>query len=259
MSTFYNLLKELANLVGDTRQGTATGGSTSTLVDTNLIESDGIYNGGTLFIDLGTPAMPRITTWTQGTYTFAFPTLAVGPSVGIQYTAITNRYPLDVLKKAINQALAECGRMMNVDETITIVADQERYTIPTTASHDIRRIELGTENEGNWKIHYHWRIEGGEIRFLANAPSDTSQKCRLHYVVDHASLSALADALDEQIDRRLLLMLAAKYAYLWRNIKSKRDEVDGMTMLNYFLAQEQRAREHTTTKLLNRDPILASY
>lgn len=259
MTTFYDLIKELANLIGDTRQGAATGGSVTTLVDTTLIESDGVYNGGTLFIELSPPVTPRITTWTQSTYTFAFPTLAAGPSSGTPYTVVSHKYPLDVLKKAVNQALAEVGSIMDVDETLTIVADQERYTIPATASNDIRRVELGTVNEGEWDIHYYWKVEGGQLRFLAYAPSDTSQTVRLHFVKQHAALSALDDELDEQVDRRLLLALAAKFAYLWRNIKSKRDEVDGMTMLNYFLSQEQQARERSTYRLLPRDPILARY
>ena len=40
MTTFYDLIKELAYHVGDVRQSVSTGGSVTTLVDTALNEAE---------------------------------------------------------------------------------------------------------------------------------------------------------------------------------------------------------------------------
>jgi len=141
MTTFYDLIKDLANHVGDVRNSLATGGSTTTLVDTTLIEPNDYYNGGTLLIDQATPVAVRITDFasTTGTFTFSAITTAVVSDIG--YTAVHSRFPLDVLKRSINMALADIGDVMAVDETLTLVADQERYTLPTGVTEDIRRVE----------------------------------------------------------------------------------------------------------------------
>lgn len=258
MTTFYDLIKELANRVGNVRTSVATGGSTTTLIDTTLMAADDQYKGGTLLIDQATPVTPRVSSYIASSGTFSFAAIATAVTVGTGYTAISQKYPLDVLKRSINQAILESELIMSQDETLIIVADQERYTLPTGV-FDIRRIELGTEGDGEWPIHYYWRVEDGEIRFLANAPSDTSLTCRIHYAARHAQLSALADTLSDKVNRDSLMVAACKHALLWRNYYVGRDESNTTELLNFYLNEDKAKHGIRVSELLPRDPILARY
>ena len=257
MTTFYDLIKELALLIADARQSVSTGGSTTTLVDTALGEADTYYNGGVLLIDQGTPAAPRVTSYASSSGTFTFSAIATAVGSGISYTAVHARFPLDILKTAINQGLLEAERYMEIDETVTLVAEQEKYALPTGVN-DVRRVELGTANEG-WDRHYAWTIEDGYLRFIDWVPSDPSQTCRIHHAANHASLSALADVLDERVSRRRLIVSAAKNALNWRVSKVGNDEPNTTNQLNYYLNLDKETKRERVSHLLERDPILARY
>lgn len=259
MTTYYDLIKKLAYRIGDVRTSVATGGSTTTLIDTSLIEPNDYYNGGTLLIDQATPVTPRITDFASATFTFTFAAIGTAVVAGINYTAIHNRFPLDVLKRSINQAIDESEKIMAVSEDITLVASQERYALPAGVTEDIRRVEIGTEDSNDWKIHYAWTIEDGELRFLDWPPDDTSKVCRVHYVKQHAQLSALTDELDEKVNENRLIVNACKHALTWRNFKVGRDEPNTTELLNYYINLDQKLSRERVSQLLSRDPILARY
>ena len=258
MTTFYDLIKELAYHVGDMRQGVSTGGSTTTLVDTSLNEANEYYNKGTLLIDQATPAIVYVNTYASATTTFTFATLATAVAAGVGYTAIRSWFPLDVLKRSINLAILESELIMKHDDSITLVADQERYALPAGVT-DVRRVEIGTENGDDWQVHYNWRVESGELRFTAWVPSDSTQTVRLHYTGRQAQLSALTDTLDEQVSRHRLMLAACKHALIWRNQKTKGDEPELAALLNYYLSEDAKAKNERVSPLLPRDPIYARY
>ncbi len=252
MATLYDILVSVARKIGDVREGISTDGSTTTLIDTTLGESNDYYNGGTLFINQGTPAAVGITDWNSSTGTFTFPAIGTAVTVGTHYMAIGPRFPLDVLKYAVNLAL-EDTRIMLIDETLVIVADQERYTLPAGV-RDIRRVEIGNENE-TWNIHRAWKVENNELRFLNNAPSDTAQTIRLHYVGHHEYMENLSDLLDERVDFSVLRDRACLEALMWRYQKTGRDEPLAGEMLNYH----SQNSKPLVFGLIPRDTILARY
>lgn len=258
MTTFYDLIKELAYHVGDVRQGVSTGGSVTTLVDTALNEADEYYKKGTLLIDQPTPVIVYVTDYDAPTATFTFPTIATAVTAGIGYTAIRSWFPIDVLKRSINLAILESELIMKHDESISLVADQERYALPVGVT-DVRRVEIGTENGDDWQVHYNWRVESGELRFTAWVPSDTTQAVRLHYTGRQAELSSLADTLDEQVSRHRLMIAACKHALVWRNSKAGRDEPNTTDLLNYYLTEDAKVKNERVSPLLPRDPIYARY
>jgi len=258
MTTFYDMIKELALMIADARQSVSTSGSVTTLVDTSLGEADTYYDGGVLLIDQATPVTPKIATWASGTSTFTFPTIATAIVTGVGYTAVSKIYPLDKLKSFINLALLESEKYMEIDESIALVADQERYTLPIGVT-DVRRVEIGTEGDNDWEVHYAWRVEDGELRFLNWVPSDSSQTCRLHHTVRHAPLSALADTLDERISRHRLIIAACKHALNWRVSKVGNDEPNTTNQLNYYLTLDRETSRERVSPLIERDSILAGY
>ena len=257
MTTFYDLIKELAHNIGDTRESVATGGSATTLIDTTLSEANGLFNGGTLLIDQATPVTPRVTTFVSASGTFSFSAIGTAVTAGTGYTAIQPRYPLDVLKRMINLALLESERYMEIDTSLTLVADQELYALPIGVT-DVRRVEIGTVNE-SWDKHYAWRVEDGYLRFLNWIPSDTSQTVRLHHAVQHAPLSALADVLDDRISRHRLMICAIYHALNWRVSKVGNDEPNTTNQMNLYISKYEAVKRERVSQLLERDVILAGY
>ena len=120
--TFYDALVEVAQQLASLRTGTATGGSTTTLIDTNLVDEDGFFDDGFIFIDQATPVIAQITSFAADTFTFTFPAISSAVVAGVTYSAMDDKYPLDVLKRAVNQCLRhEIGQIMQVVESLTAV------------------------------------------------------------------------------------------------------------------------------------------
>ena len=199
-----------------------------------------------------------ITDYDAPTATFTFATIATAVTAGIGYTAIRSWFPLDKLKQSINLAILDSEIIMKHDDTITLVADQERYALPVGVN-DVRRVEIGTENEDDWQTHYNWKVESGELRFTAWIPSDTTKTVRLHYTGRQAELASLSDTLDEQVSRHRLMIAACKHALIWRNSKAGTDEPNTTALLNYYLAEDAKVKNERVSQLLPRDPIFARY
>jgi len=256
MTTFYDVIKRVARQIADARTGVATGGSTTTLIDTLMDGPDEYYNNGLLFIDHTVPVIVKVTDYDLATHTFTFATSTV-VAAGKKYTVIDERFPLDVLKQAINQALVEdIGQIMGIDESLVPAEGQERYALPADV-YDIRRVEIG-EEDSSWDINYAWSEELGELRFQGNLPS-VDQTIRVHYVHTHEEMIDLDDVIDDQVPLDLLIHAASVYALQWRMVKVRENEPG---LKDKFLFNETRAiiaRSKGKKQLLNRDPILSRW
>lgn len=250
--TFYELIRSVAKQLMEARAGIATGGSTTTLIDTNLDAPNDYYNGGLLFVDHTVPVINKITDWASATFTFTFPT-STAVAAGIKYTVVNERFPLDVIKNAINQCLIEdVGMIMMVDETITAVDDQEMYTLPANVS-DVRRVEIGTEDE-TWKTNYCWQEELGKLRFLNDKPA-TGDTIRVHYATSHAELIDLDDTLDDRLNIDMIIHAACIHALQWRITKVRENEPGLKDKLAFHEMKAAFAKSRMGSWLLNRDPI----
>ena len=146
MAIFAYTLDELVErccklLLHDWLEGTATGGTTLTVVDTSRYEDDDYFNSKNSFIYIrsGTyaGAYRRITDFAvvtgTGTITFA---PAVGGDIvsGVTYSIHTT-FSRDEVVEAINTAIdmvAEEAMVWVIDETtITLAADTFEYSLPT--------------------------------------------------------------------------------------------------------------------------------
>lgn len=252
MTTLYQALKEVALRIGDVRQGVATGGSTTTLVDTNLDEPDGYYNGGTLFLETSPPMITLVYTWQADIKTFTIRPVGITISAGTPYLAVGPRYPLDVLRNAIAIAVFETARQMEVYETTT--DGTAKVTLPDEV-WDVRHVEYEA-SEGQWKTHYAWRIKGGDLYFLTNPPeSGTALK------IFYASTPAIPQtysATFAHINTESLIINACKQALIWRNYRVGRDEPNTTELLNYYLQLDQQWMGRRP-KLLPRDPIFMGW
>lgn len=154
--TLDELVEMTCRLVNDWVEGTATGGSATTVADTSRLEEDDYFNskGGYVYFRTGTYAgsWRKITAFVQsgGVNTFA---PAVGGDIvaGDNYAILAEFSWADVVSK-INLAIdmvAEEALVWAIDETsITLVDDQFEYSLPTTFMF-IHRLTMADSN-GNF-------------------------------------------------------------------------------------------------------------
>lgn len=256
--TLYEIMREVARNLADVREGTATGGSTTTLIDTLLVgEPDDHFNNGLIFLDLATPVIKQISDYAGTTSTFTW-VGATSPAVAaaVKYCALTSEFNIESLKNAVNQAMRnEIGKVMMIDETTTVVAEQIEYDLPTGVT-DIRRIETGDSTDG-WTIHRGWREEGAHLQFINDIPTEGSIK--IHYAAVPAELTALTDAINTGIDRQYLVAAATFYASQWRKNRANGSEQNNKDNYSMYMSEMARMRMANTKRLMPKDANLGVY
>lgn len=142
MATLAAILKDLAYLCGAVElEGTATSGSTTTLVDTVRASgySDDTFNGRRLYIWVGTGVGQerRVTDFTGSTSTFTFGT-GTAPSTDSQWILLKENWTVGQLRQAfINSLLQrrEYYMLPKVDESLTLAVTAGvptyAYTVPS--------------------------------------------------------------------------------------------------------------------------------
>lgn len=142
MTTLVEAMLETARLVTPIVEGTATGGSTTTLIDTNRTEPPEFFTGGILFMTGGDLSGSCYAITGYGENTMTIPTAAAAVSNGDTYAAVPGGYfDKETLKQAIFYGLRGYGLIMLVDESLSFVAEQAEYDLPANVSN-IRRVEI---------------------------------------------------------------------------------------------------------------------
>jgi len=252
--TYYDLLKAVADRIADTRSGISTGGSSTTLTTSGLLEPTGYFNVGVLFIDGNQPIAVPIQSWDAALQTFTFQDVGTAISSGTTFTATGPKFQLDVLKRSIRQAFHEVGYHMAVNESITTVEGALTYTLPA-GCEDARRLEV-VDDKGKAKRVTHWMIVNGMI--VLNEELEAGKTLRIHYVEMPMMPVALTDAIDPAVNFELLTVAACMNALLWRLYKVGNDEPNTKELLNFY-SNKYVEMIHKRPKLLDRDPILARW
>ena len=253
----FDAIYNLAFLLQDFVRGTA--GSTTTLVDTvGRSEGDDFFDNGTLFIKSGNNADTAqvISAWNGTAKTFTFPTALACAAADI-YAAIPKDFPKGVLVESINQALIDIGDLPKTDVTLTTVANQEEYSLPSGV-REVKRVEIAHSltTPYMYTLHLNWKEREGLLVFdTLYEPGTTDYKIRLSYNVAHDEVSADSSTIDDLIERKLLTWKAAVYALRWRLIRNP-EEVGAR--LNEAMAQEGRYARRAPKKF-KKDPKLSRW
>ena len=152
-SNLFDLSYQVSRELGQAFEGTATGGGTTTLIDTVWLSSypNDYFNRGTVWILYdagGAGAAPqgeyaRVTDFDKASSTATIVTVtAIG--AGDRYAIATEEYPLDIIIQNINRVLSELWIRV-VDTTSIVLADgQTEYSLPTAVlDENIEVIQLG--------------------------------------------------------------------------------------------------------------------
>jgi len=139
-TTFSELIERVYRLVGDWAEGTATGGSTTTIIDTtNRLEQDDYWNDLNAFAWVHDGAAAgdwrKVTDFVNSSATLTVPTMT---STGVAATntySLHSMFTIDEVKKAINMAIdqvaGECLEHELDQATITLAASTYEYALPS--------------------------------------------------------------------------------------------------------------------------------
>ena len=137
-----NLWQGVYDKLKQTKGLTATGGSTTTIVDTALSTSyqDDDLVGFTAFVTYdagGAGAAPegeakRVSDYVASTFTLTTAAFTVAVAAGDEITlARGSLFPFADLKRLCNNALRALGEVVNVDTSLTVAASQTEYDVPS--------------------------------------------------------------------------------------------------------------------------------
>lgn len=233
----------------------ATGGSTTTIVDTKLLDylaesnEDDILNGGSVIVVRdagGSGAAPegvfeRITDYDDsGTVTFAAVSAAI--AAGDTYMYITRDFPIYDMLEVVNDSLVFLGKIPRVDTSLTTANNQTEYTLPVgLKGGKIIRVEVqGTTTDANDNQYtqvVNWRIvdsDPGSSATLVIPQLQSGYTLRLTYYGYHPRINSYDDYISEYIHPELAVSSVVAHALEWYN--SQRSGAD-----DYWKQREDRA------------------
>jgi len=141
---------------------TATGGTTTTVVDTGIVNEfqDDEFTGASdekhvLFISETTDDLSplhefgEVSAYDSATETFTIPTLTAAPASGDVYALMEPVIPLQEMISAVNRGLTRLPEREKVDTSLTTATDTLNYNLPLPVNrYVISKIEIGNNTDG---------------------------------------------------------------------------------------------------------------
>lgn len=218
----------------------ATGGSTTTAIDTKLADElaegneDDIYNGGTLIVieDAGGAAaapegeFSRITDYVASTTTITVsPALTTAIASGDRILIAPPEFPLYDMTEIVNDALKDLGELPFFDTSITTADDQTEYTLPLAVKGArILSVEMQSDttdaNDNQW-VPLPWWREGfaaaGSTGTLIIPQYASGYTVRISYKKHHPRVDLFDDYINEYFHPKLVEAAVFLHALKWRN------------------------------------------
>ena len=209
---------EMMLLISRTTQETidsvATGGSTSTLVDSLLKRKAEYFAEGTLWITRGSPVTTVVKTITQyGNETATFtPAEATTIAAGNQYSIAGKKFTRMDLLQAVNQALSSFLYPV-YDISLSTVQGQEDYTLPAGVA-DCRVVEIAQNAAAPYGYlrDKNWKEVAGILTFIGGSQS-SGRKIRILYPGTPAAVTETS-TIEASINTERLKWAAIEH--LWR-------------------------------------------
>ena len=241
----FDLTYRVGRESGTVDEGIATGGSTTTIIDTNALDQDDDYwNKGTAWIirdSAGASAAPEgeysvISDFATSTDTATLQdTLTAAVASGDRYAVGRKQVPLHIIIQKINQVLIDLGVVPYTDTTsVVMAANQTEYTLPVAASHDLREVWLQMDNtdadDNLWVEIFNWVVEKSD-RGVADTlilPLQYSKDyyLKLVYMAKHPSLYASTDKLSEHVPLERVVFPAVLDCLRWRKQRTRQRTFD---------------------------------
>jgi len=262
--TMNDLILEVARLMGIVYDGTSTGGTTETLIDTNYRnEPDDYFNGGSVFILSGAEAgtIKTITDFINSSSTLHWSGAITTITSDIEYAVTTPQFSYSRIKAAINSILRYDPFLQNND-TLTTVADTLEYTLPVGVNN-IKRVEIAasTVSPYYYTTYMNWKEWNGKIVFDNTAYPSSGYKIRLWYEAAHGPLEG-AGVLRSSVDPEWVKWKAAAWLYRDLITRIEKDKPIDVDLLNEAKMKEDEMQKKALAmglKVMNKDPKLAHW
>ena len=235
--TLFDITHRVAKELNITVDGVATGGSTSTLLDSNdRREADNYWADGSLWLWYDTGALGvapegemsvvNASTSSSGTLTFR-DSFTVAPGSGDKYSVarrVRENIPwLPILIQKTNQALQDLGPIPQIDvTTVEISSSKNEYSMPIQANLDLRRVWIQGNKDADqneWTELYNWHIEpgtpGNAGTLVLPLQESSGYDVRLDYMDYHAEMQVAADALSDHVPIERVVYPAALECLEW--------------------------------------------
>ena len=230
--TLATLTYRVARELGIVSEGTATGGSETTIEDSTLrTEADDYWNSGSAWIlrdEAGDSDAPegeyaRVTNFENTGGVLTTSAFTVSAAEGDKYAVAKKTYPLETLARCVNQALQDLGTIPITDtDTIDTAANQTEYTMPIAANLDLRQVWYQTNDDADdnrWMLLYNWEVQredtgtADELIFPYQLPSGHDVK--LVYGAAHPELHLYSSILNEGVPVTMVVYSAVARCLTW--------------------------------------------
>lgn len=221
MTTVFDMALKVVKEAQDVIEGTATGGSETTLLDSVLLaaQPNDYFNGGSLWIKSGAQAgkVFAVTDFATTTGTVTFAAVAGAIAAGVRYAIARNAYPWEQIVSAIGRAL-EGAYVTGMNSALTGDGESLEFTLPAGA-YDVLKVELedtAVTSGMTRSVSHHWKeTSAGTLRFdYGYAPYD-GDTIHVSYRAQHAELTDYASAISNEIDIEWLKHKAAQELLWW--------------------------------------------
>lgn len=235
-----HLLQQGYRKLRNTRVSTATGGSTTTIVDSTLIEKlgdsneDDILNGGTVIVIIdagGANAAPEgeiryITDYTAATGTITFAAMTAAVASGDTYMLVSRDFPLYDMLEVANDALLYLGRVAPTpDVSLTTAANQTEYDLPLALKGayllDVQVQGITSDSNNNqWQTLTTWSVKpssAGSAGLLVIPQMAAGYIIKITYLGLHPRVSVYSDYISEYIHPDVAVRSFVAHAWEWLN------------------------------------------
>jgi len=262
--TLDSMILEVARAMGIAYDGTATGGTTTTLIDTvNLLERDDFYNKGFIMFLSGANkgVVKTISDFVNSTATISWSGAIAAVASGVEYVATSPEFPYTKIKAALNEVLKR-SPFLQSNETLTTTADTVAYDLPANV-YNIKRVEVAqdTSSPYYYVTYFNWKERNGQIIFDNIYFPVSGYKIRLWYECPHGELPS-AGVLRPTIDPDWLKWAAIAWLYRDLITRIKKDDPTSVDLLNEAKMREDEAKKHMKRNALasmDQDPRLAHW
>ena len=261
------MLQGVYKALGQLRVSTATGGSTTTIVDTKRVgtANDDDFRNGVAFVVRdagGASAAPegefnRISAYVDSTGTFTVDTAyTAAPASGDTYAWANQQYPIYEMIQAMNDGLRLLGDVPLVDTTTldTAAAQTEYAAAVAWKRRRPYRIDIqgrtGDANDNQWLEVSHgaggwyWvpAAAGSTGLIVFDFQPPTSLDMRIWYADRHPVVNAYGDVINERIEPELAVLAGKMKALEWQVARTRGADQFVVQMLNDTKLEFDRRR-----------------
>jgi hypothetical protein len=258
----WHLLRDAYQELGQLQVGKATGGSSTTVVDSNLIDTgkDDDWKDGMVIIleDAGGVGVApegefaRVDAYSDGNGTLTIDSLTAAVSAGDVYGLASAYYPLHQMIELANLALRKLGDLVLVDTTTldTVEAQTEYAAAVAWKRRPPRQIDIqsnpGDLDDHRWRTLFDWEFvpsaagQTGLIVFKTQPPA--GRDLRIWYEDLHPRVNSCSDVIHETIHPALAAAALVESALNWQISRLEGENIFMLEQVNHAKIQLERMK-----------------